>query len=233
MEAFRAYNAVLWDALEDGGEAVGDARAASLYIDLAATTGQRRVPRVRAAARRRARPRPPRPARGPAGGHAARLGREPRGGARLRAGGGHPLPARRRAAGLRARGRARPARRGRRARQGGGREHAVLAVVRHGEIVIVRAVAATERPSLADALRRVKGLNIGVSTIQDNLAGIPDAYREASLAARPRVRRRRALARRPDAVRVPHAAQQRRRAAPHRPGDRRVRARGPRQGRAC
>ena len=58
-----------------------------------------------------------------------------------------------------------------------------LAVVRHGEIVVIRAVGATERPSLPKRLRRAKGLTIGVSTIQDELGGIPDAYREASLAA--------------------------------------------------
>jgi sugar diacid utilization regulator len=64
----------------------------------------------------------------------------------------------------------------------GGRKPA-LAVVRQGEIVLVRAVGATERPALAKRLHRVRGLNIGVSTIQDDLNGIPDAYREASLAA--------------------------------------------------
>jgi DNA-binding PucR family transcriptional regulator len=47
----------------------------------------------------------------------------------------------------------------------------------------VRAVDARERPALGEPLRRVAGLNIGVSTVQDGLGGLPDAYREASLAA--------------------------------------------------
>ena len=48
---------------------------------------------------------------------------------------------------------------------------------------MVRAVGAAERPALGNALGRVVGLSVGVSTVQDELGGLPDAYREASLAA--------------------------------------------------
>src|SRR5215207_7379527 len=65
-----------------------------------------------------------------------------------------------------------------------------LAVTRHGEIVLVRAVAAGERALLADPLekacRKVASqgvdLAVGVSTVQDGVASLGDAYREASLA---------------------------------------------------
>jgi sugar diacid utilization regulator len=65
-----------------------------------------------------------------------------------------------------------------------------LAVTRHGEIVLVRAVAPGERPSLADPLEKACGkvasqgvaLAVGVSTVQDDVASLADAYREASLA---------------------------------------------------
>jgi sugar diacid utilization regulator len=65
-----------------------------------------------------------------------------------------------------------------------------LAVTRHGEIVLVRAVAPGERPSLAgpleNACRKVASrgvaLAVGVSTVQDGVASLGDAYREASLA---------------------------------------------------
>jgi hypothetical protein len=62
-----------------------------------------------------------------------------------------------------------------------------LAVTRHGEIVIVRAVTG-ERPALAAPLeracaevaRRGVTLAVGVSTVQDRLATLGAAYREAS-----------------------------------------------------
>ena len=65
-----------------------------------------------------------------------------------------------------------------------------LAVTRHGEIVLVRAVAEGERPALVAPLERARaapasrplGLAIGVSTVQDGLGTLRDAYREASLA---------------------------------------------------
>jgi sugar diacid utilization regulator len=65
-----------------------------------------------------------------------------------------------------------------------------LAVTRHGEIVLVRAVAAGERPALVAPLERARaapasrrlGLAVGVSTVQAGLATLRDAYREASLA---------------------------------------------------
>ena len=65
-----------------------------------------------------------------------------------------------------------------------------LAVTRHGEVVVVRAVAPGERLSLAEPLEKAcrkltsKGvvLAVGVSTIQDDIASLGDAYREASSA---------------------------------------------------
>lgn len=67
-----------------------------------------------------------------------------------------------------------------------------LAVTRHGEIVVVRALAAGEHPSLAAPLERAckravsrgVALAVGVSTIQDGVATLSDAYREASMALR-------------------------------------------------
>jgi sugar diacid utilization regulator len=67
-----------------------------------------------------------------------------------------------------------------------------LAVTRHAEIVIVRALAAGERPSLATPLERAckraksqgVALAVGVSTIQDGVATLGAAYREASAALR-------------------------------------------------
>lgn len=67
---------------------------------------------------------------------------------------------------------------------------APLAVARHGEIVIARALAAGERPSLLAPLQKACGqvasrglvLAVGVSTVQEGLASLGDAYREASLA---------------------------------------------------
>src|SRR6476659_8624905 len=62
-----------------------------------------------------------------------------------------------------------------------------LTVVRHGEIVIVRALDDGERPAPAAALERAcrrlhetRGLvlAVGVSTVQDGVAGLGDAYRE-------------------------------------------------------
>ena len=67
-----------------------------------------------------------------------------------------------------------------------------LAVTRHGEIVVVRALSPGERPSFRRPLERACGqvaargvvLAAGVSTIQDGVATLGDAYREASLALR-------------------------------------------------
>ena len=65
-----------------------------------------------------------------------------------------------------------------------------LTVTRHGEIVLVRAVADGERPALVGPLERARAapaarrlaLAVGVSTVQPGLAALGDAYREASLA---------------------------------------------------
>jgi hypothetical protein len=70
------------------------------------------------------------------------------------------------------------------------RRRAPLAVARHGEIVIVKALTARERPSLRvqleKACQRVASrgmeLAVGVSTAQDGMATLGSAYREASLA---------------------------------------------------
>jgi hypothetical protein len=66
-----------------------------------------------------------------------------------------------------------------------------LTVTRHGEIVLVRAVAEGERPPLVGPLERAcaapatrrLALAVGVSTVQPGLAALGEAYREASLAA--------------------------------------------------
>ena len=183
MEAFRAYNEVLWDAMEDQSEALADARAASLYIDLAATTASGAYlesEQLLAAGRDRVRRdlledllagAPPASAASLA--VARDCGLED--GTRCLLVAALPVEApdddRDLHGAAAALGKA-----------AGGRSPA-LSVVRHGEIVVIRAVGASERPSLSKRLARVKGLNIGVSTIQDSLDGIPDAYREASLAA--------------------------------------------------
>jgi sugar diacid utilization regulator len=68
---------------------------------------------------------------------------------------------------------------------------APLAVTRHGEIVLVRAVAPGERPTLVAPLERARSgsatrrlaLAVGVSTVQRDLRTLGAAYREASLAA--------------------------------------------------
>src|SRR6185312_17223453 len=65
-----------------------------------------------------------------------------------------------------------------------------LTVTRHGEIVLVRAVAEGERPALVGPLERAcaapatraLALAVGVSTVQPGLGALADAYREASLA---------------------------------------------------
>jgi hypothetical protein len=65
-----------------------------------------------------------------------------------------------------------------------------LAVARHGEIVLVKALTAKERPSLLAPLEKTcrrlasRGMElaIGVSTAQDGVATLGNAYREASLA---------------------------------------------------
>jgi hypothetical protein len=67
-----------------------------------------------------------------------------------------------------------------------------LAVTRHGEIVVVGALAPGKRPAFREPLERAcrrlatRGveLAVGVSTIQDGVATLGDAYREASLALR-------------------------------------------------
>jgi PucR C-terminal helix-turn-helix domain/GGDEF-like domain len=66
-----------------------------------------------------------------------------------------------------------------------------LAVTRHGEIVLVRAIRDGERPALvapleracAGAATRALALAVGVSTVQRGLSTLGGAYREASLAA--------------------------------------------------
>ncbi len=70
--------------------------------------------------------------------------------------------------------------------------HEPLAVTRHGEIVLVRALAPGERPALREPLERVceraasEGvvLAVGASSVQDGTAALGEAYREASLALR-------------------------------------------------
>jgi hypothetical protein len=70
------------------------------------------------------------------------------------------------------------------------RRRAPLAVARHGEIVIVKALSASERPSLRAPLEKAcqrvasRGMElaVGVSTAQDGVATLGNAYREASLA---------------------------------------------------
>ena len=65
-----------------------------------------------------------------------------------------------------------------------------LAVTRHGEIVLVRAIRDGERPALVAPLERASAgqgtsalaLAVGVSTVQRGLSTLGDAYREASLA---------------------------------------------------
>ena len=65
-----------------------------------------------------------------------------------------------------------------------------LAVPRRGEIVLIRALASGERPSMREPLERAcaklaaegVALAVGVSTVHDGVATLTDAYREASLA---------------------------------------------------
>ena len=67
---------------------------------------------------------------------------------------------------------------------------APLVVTRHGEIIVVRALAAGERPALKAPLERAckrvaahgLGLAIGVSTVHDGVDTLSGAYREASQA---------------------------------------------------
>jgi PucR C-terminal helix-turn-helix domain/GGDEF-like domain len=183
MEAFRAYQEVLWDALDDQSESLAAARSASRYIDLAATAASSayvEAERLLQAGRDHIRRDlledllagiPPGSTASLALARDCGLDTDTR--CVLVA----ALPVRApddegdlqvAAAGL--------------VKAVGGRRPA-LSVVRQGEIVVVRAVGAQERPGLAEGLRRVVGLNIGVSTVQDGLDGLPDAYREASLAA--------------------------------------------------
>jgi sugar diacid utilization regulator len=70
------------------------------------------------------------------------------------------------------------------------RRTAPLAVTRHGEIVLVRAIRDGERPAFVAPLERAcaapatraLALAVGVSTVQRDLGGVGEAYREASLA---------------------------------------------------
>ncbi len=70
------------------------------------------------------------------------------------------------------------------------RGRAPLAVARHGEIVVVKALAGGERPRMLEPLRKAcqrvasRGISlaVGVSTAQDGVATVGNAYREASLA---------------------------------------------------
>jgi PucR C-terminal helix-turn-helix domain/GGDEF-like domain len=65
-----------------------------------------------------------------------------------------------------------------------------LAVTRHGEIVVVGALAPEESPALEEPLEKACKklashglvLGVGVSTVQDGVATLGDAYHEASLA---------------------------------------------------
>jgi hypothetical protein len=183
MEAFRAYQEVLWDALDDRSESLATARAASLYIDLATTaasTAYMESERLLEAGRDQVRRDlledllagvPPGSAASLALARDCGLEGEARcvlvAALPVRT----PEDERELQAAAAALGKA----------VGGSRP--ALSVVRQGEIVAVRAAGANERPALSETLRRVAGLNIGVSTVQDGLGGLPDAYREASLAA--------------------------------------------------
>ena len=70
--------------------------------------------------------------------------------------------------------------------------YAPLAVTRHGEIVLVQAQVAGERPALRAPLTKAcariakqgVALAVGVSTVRDGLAALGAAYREASQALR-------------------------------------------------
>ena len=204
-------------------------------------TGERRVPRCAAAAARRQRPRPPRPARGPARRRrapqtAAGPGRGARRGPRGRRAcvlvAARADRARRRTTGAlpRAAQRARPAPCAAR--------YAPLAVTRHGEIVLVRAGAAGERAGAASRRceracarrRRRLVLAVGVSTVQRRPAALGAAYREASLALRRVAATPAACSRSPDLsafeyLTLRNDAVARRLIAP---GDRALRRRGPR-----
>jgi hypothetical protein len=199
LEAFRSYNVVVWDAVtqaarrepEAAAQALEAARAASLYVDLATTEASAAYLESRQlllAGRDRVRRdlledllagRPPAAAASLAAARDAGL----RDGARCLLVAALPVrtpddeavvltAANALAAAL------------------GGRTPP-LTVVRHGEIVIVRALDDGERPAPAAALERAcrrlretRGLvlAVGVSTVQDGVAGLGDAYREASLA---------------------------------------------------
>ena len=198
LEAFRSYHNVVWDAVLDasapGGEAADQALAAARtvirHIDLATTKASAaylEAQQLLVADGDRARRdlledllagRPPATAAGLVAARAAGLEGEarcvviaavptvaPENEAALR-------PAATTLAGAVDRGRA------------------PLAVARHGEIVVVKALTAKERPSLRAALekacKRVAShgmeLAVGVSTAQDGVATLGNAYREASLA---------------------------------------------------
>jgi hypothetical protein len=183
MEAFRASQEVLWDALDGHAEPLAAARAASRYIDLAATAASgayMEAERLLQAGRE----------------HVGRdllddllAGVPPGSAASLALARDCGLEGDTRCVLVAAVPVCAPpderelqAAAATLAKAVGGSRPA-LTVVRHGEIVVVRAVAPAERPALGEALGRVTGLNIGASTVQDSLAGLPGAYREASLAA--------------------------------------------------
>ena len=126
LEAFRCYHNVVWEAMTDAARDIGApadealAAAGSLlrYVDLAATESSAAFLEAQQLLRRRQRPHPPRPARGPARRARPRVGRRPRRGARRRPRRDRGLARRRGAAHHGAGGRRRAAAGGQRARDG-------------------------------------------------------------------------------------------------------------------
>jgi PucR-like helix-turn-helix protein len=198
LEAFRSYNAVVWDAVAEAAstdaqaaaEALEAARAASLYVDLATTEASGAYlesQQLLLAGRDRVRRdlledllagRPPAAAASLAAARDAGLEE----GARCLVVAALPVQAPEDEGVLLAAASALAA-------ALGGRRPP-LAVARRGEIVLVRAVGEDERAAPAAALARACGrlqetrgltLGVGVSTVQD-VAGLGGAYREASLA---------------------------------------------------
>ena len=199
LAAFRTYHTILWDAVLDASragaataeQALAAAGAVIDYVDLVTTHASAayleaqqllqadadRVrrdlledllgvgdPADRGRSRGRARP-----------------------GSRAR----RPLRPRRRRAHERARGRGRTAAGGAHARRGAARARTSRSTVtRHGEILIVRAQPAGERPALRAPLTKAcertakQGvvLAVGVSTMRDAPAALGAAYREATQA---------------------------------------------------
>lgn len=198
LEAFRSYHNVFWDAVlevsrsdeEAAEQALGAARTVIRHIDLATTEASAaylEAQQLLVADGDRARRdlledllagRPPATAAGLAAARAAGL----EGDARCVLIAAVPTQAPEDEAVLR------PAA----STLAGAVDHgrAPLAVARHGEIVLVKALGEGERPSLRapleKACRRVasKGIDlaVGVSTAQDGVTALGSAYREASLA---------------------------------------------------